>query len=222
MNIEFANRLVALRKQHGYSQEDLAAKLDVSRQAVSKWERAEASPDTDNLILLARLYGVSLDELLFSGAKPAVPYMQDAALAEPALAEPFRKVVTASVPEECGPDPGDDAGDAAVEVCPPHDGRNEKESRLKKFPYPVLVSILYLLMGFVGKWWHPGWLIFLTVPLFYTLPDQEGSWMKFPYPILAALLFLVLGFCWGLWHPGWIVFLTVPLYYFIVEAVEKR
>lgn len=37
MNIESANRLVALRKQHGYSQEDLAAKLGVSRQAVSKW-----------------------------------------------------------------------------------------------------------------------------------------------------------------------------------------
>lgn len=46
------------------SQEALAEKLGISRQAVSKWERAEASPDTDNLILLARLYGVSLDELL--------------------------------------------------------------------------------------------------------------------------------------------------------------
>ena len=76
-------------------------------------------------------------------------------------------------------------------------------------------------MGFVGNWWHPGWLIFLTIPLFYTLPNQHESWMKFPYPILATLLFLVLGFCWGLWHPGWIVFLTIPLYYFIVEAVEK-
>lgn len=64
MNLEIANRLVELRKQHGYSQEDLADKLGVSRQAVSKWERVEASPDTDNLIALAKLYGVSLDELL--------------------------------------------------------------------------------------------------------------------------------------------------------------
>ena len=64
MNIEIANRLVNLRKKNGLSQEELAAKLGLSRQAVSKWERAEASPDTDNLICLAKLYGVSLDELL--------------------------------------------------------------------------------------------------------------------------------------------------------------
>ena len=64
MTIEIADRLVKLRKKNGYSQEELADKLGLSRQAVSKWERAEASPDTDNLICLAKLYGVSLDELL--------------------------------------------------------------------------------------------------------------------------------------------------------------
>lgn len=64
MNIEIANRLVELRKKKGLSQEELAEKLGLSRQAVSKWERAEASPDTDNLICLAKLYGISLDELL--------------------------------------------------------------------------------------------------------------------------------------------------------------
>lgn len=64
MNIEIANRLVKLRKEKGLSQEELAEKLGLSRQAVSKWERAESSPDTDNLICLARLYGISLDELL--------------------------------------------------------------------------------------------------------------------------------------------------------------
>jgi len=64
MNIETANRLAELRKKAGLSQEELADKLGLSRQAVSKWERAESSPDTDNLILLAKLYNVSLDELL--------------------------------------------------------------------------------------------------------------------------------------------------------------
>ena len=64
MNIETANRLLQYRKQHNLSQEELAEKIGVSRQAVSKWERSEASPDTDNLISLAEVYGVSLDELL--------------------------------------------------------------------------------------------------------------------------------------------------------------
>lgn len=70
MNVETANRLQKLRKQNGYSQEELAEKIGISRQAVSKWERAEASPDTDNLILLARLYGVTLDELLNTESVP--------------------------------------------------------------------------------------------------------------------------------------------------------
>ncbi|MBQ7848567.1 MAG: helix-turn-helix transcriptional regulator, partial [Clostridia bacterium] len=64
MTIENANRLAELRRAHGLSQEELAEKLGVSRQAVSKWERAESSPDTDNLIALAQLYGVTLDVLL--------------------------------------------------------------------------------------------------------------------------------------------------------------
>lgn len=64
MNIEIANRLRQMRNKNNLSQEELAARIGVSRQAVSKWERAEASPDTDNLILLARLYGISIDELL--------------------------------------------------------------------------------------------------------------------------------------------------------------
>lgn len=71
MNLEIANRLVALRRERGLSQEDLAARLGVSRQAISKWERAESSPDTDNLIALARLYGISLDELLLQPAQGA-------------------------------------------------------------------------------------------------------------------------------------------------------
>lgn len=75
MNIEIANRLVTLRKRNSLSQEALAEKLGISRQAVSKWERAEASPDTDNLILLSRIYGISMDELLSTEDEIPVSYM---------------------------------------------------------------------------------------------------------------------------------------------------
>lgn len=66
MNVETANKLVKLRKSRGMSQEMLAEKMNVSRQAVSKWERAESSPDTEHLIALAKLYGISMDEMLKS------------------------------------------------------------------------------------------------------------------------------------------------------------
>jgi HTH-type transcriptional regulator/antitoxin HipB len=65
MNVEIADRLAKRRREAGLSQEELAMRLGVSRQAVSKWERSESSPDTNNLIALARLYEVSLDDLLY-------------------------------------------------------------------------------------------------------------------------------------------------------------
>ena len=58
------NRLQRLRQRQGLSQDALAEKLGVSRQAVSKWERDEAVPEVEKLLRLSELYGVSLDELV--------------------------------------------------------------------------------------------------------------------------------------------------------------
>jgi transcriptional regulator with XRE-family HTH domain len=58
------SKLYELRKKSGLSQEAFAEKLGVSRQAVSKWECGASLPDTDNLITISKLYGVSLDELI--------------------------------------------------------------------------------------------------------------------------------------------------------------
>lgn len=57
-------RLAALRKRAGLSQGDVAERLNVSRQAVSRWETGLTVPSTDNLSRLSKLYGVTLDELL--------------------------------------------------------------------------------------------------------------------------------------------------------------
>ncbi len=59
-----SERLKMSRTQKGLSQEKIAEMLDVSRQAVTKWESGQTSPSSDNLIALANLYGVSLDELI--------------------------------------------------------------------------------------------------------------------------------------------------------------
>lgn len=60
----FADKLIALRKKAGWSQEELAEKMDVSRQAVSKWEAAQSTPDLGRVLELSRLFGVTTDYLL--------------------------------------------------------------------------------------------------------------------------------------------------------------
>lgn len=64
MDMTFGEKLQDLRRKAGMSQDTLAEKLDVSRQAVSKWERDEAMPETDKLLRIARLFGVTTDYLL--------------------------------------------------------------------------------------------------------------------------------------------------------------
>ena len=59
-----ADKIIELRKKSGWSQEELAEKMDVSRQSISKWERAEAIPDVAVLKEIADLFGVSLDYMV--------------------------------------------------------------------------------------------------------------------------------------------------------------
>ncbi|NMP37824.1 MAG: helix-turn-helix transcriptional regulator [Clostridiales bacterium] len=60
----FADKLIQLRKKNAWSQEELAEKMNVSRQSVSKWEGAQSVPDLDKVLQLARIFGVSTDYLL--------------------------------------------------------------------------------------------------------------------------------------------------------------
>jgi len=62
--MEFNNKLYELRKQKGLSQEELANRLNVSRQTVSKWEVGESSPDMEKLVAISEFFDISLDELV--------------------------------------------------------------------------------------------------------------------------------------------------------------
>lgn len=59
-----ADKIIALRKKNGWSQEELAEKLNVTRQSVSKWEGAQSVPDLNKILLLSRIFDVSTDFLL--------------------------------------------------------------------------------------------------------------------------------------------------------------
>lgn len=58
------NNLKIFRKKNGFTQEQIAEKIGVSRQAVAKWERGDALPDIENIIALADVYGVTIDSLV--------------------------------------------------------------------------------------------------------------------------------------------------------------
>lgn len=216
MTLENAARLAELRRAHGLSQEELAEKLGVSRQAISKWERAESSPDTDNLIALAQLYGVSLDVLL--GLQlPRTPDPEDVpasgpcaepkpcAAPEPVISPDMDPLPEGSYYEHAAREAAQAAQEAANQAAA------EREHKRRSFPYPVVITMAYLVLGFLFHLWHPGWLLFLTIPLFY-LPERERRPLRLlGNPVMVTIIYLLLGFECGWWHPGWLVFFLIPL-----------
>lgn len=62
--MKFNEKLIELRKATGFSQEELANKLNVARQTVSKWELGETTPEMDKLVKLSEIFNVTLDELI--------------------------------------------------------------------------------------------------------------------------------------------------------------
>lgn len=199
MNIEIANRLQKLRKEKGYSQEQLADELGISRQAVSKWERAESSPDTDNLICLAKLYGVSLDYLL--DTEDSIEEIKEQQIqTTPKLSEEELEELE---DEKIDSDPVINAIKGSI---------------------VFVMTILYLVMGSIWGLWFRAWTLFLLIPVFTSLAEaiklKKAS--RFVYPAFATFVYFTIGYCFSLWHPGWIVFVTIPLYYSIANAFNKN
>lgn len=203
MDKEMANRFTELRKQQGLSQEQLAEKLGVSRQAVSKWERAEASPDIENLSALARLYGITIDELI-NGPQQPFPENDSEAYAD--------KRENSEQPNE--PDPSE---------ISENKGSSGITFLLHGFPFAMIVLMVYFLTGFLLDAWYINWVLFLLIPCWYGLVTAIRTRRPalFPYPVLIAAVYLVLGFWRDLWHPGWIVFFTIPIYYWVADAAGR-
>lgn len=68
--MKFEEKLIKLRKANAWSQEEFAEKLNVTRQTISKWELGQTTPDTDNLSKMAKIFGVSVNDLLDDNVKP--------------------------------------------------------------------------------------------------------------------------------------------------------
>lgn len=232
MTLETANRLFELRKKHNLSQEELAEKLGVSRQAVSKWERSEASPDTDNLIALAKIYGLSLDELIY-GEKEEKKQEPTEETDGDNKAEPNEEEKLFINIED---------GDDRVKIGPKgilvesSDGEKVKISfdgikieNMKSNPdeenwddadcddddddvdgYETVFSA----EGNTAKG--------NTVHIQVKKPTK--FWLEVPYPIICGIAYLICGFgnYFGGWGLAWVIFVTIPVYYSFVEAIYKR
>lgn len=280
MNLEIATRLVGLRKANKLSQEALAEKLGISRQAVSKWERAEASPDTDNLIALAKLYHVSLDELLkineeeerdsAGGVDVGTDGIAGGSAASAGMRGAEGEVLSAdtreageSITEQAagssreGGQEGTGVGEDDVYIglkgihVKSHSGEevhidrrgihvrdrksdvhiggngvfvNGEKVRSVEIPLGVLAIIIYIVIGFCFDLWHPGWLLFILIPIISSLVDAvcKRDASLFQYPVFAFGIFLYAGIVHTLWHPAWVVFLTIPIFYFLTGAVKDR
>lgn len=87
-----ADKIINERKKNGWSQEELAEKLSVSRQSVSKWEGAQAVPDLQKILKMAEIFNVSTDYLLKDEMEPETQINNVAAVEEATSEPPRRKV----------------------------------------------------------------------------------------------------------------------------------
>ena len=229
MNIEIANRLQKLRKENGYSQEELADKLGISRQAVSKWERAESSPDTDNLIILARLYNMSLDELLYDNES-------DEEIRERIKDKEETKSESKDGINVNGSSISltDDEGqtvkieDGHIKFINP-DGTEEKFNKKHKAIVAAIdgaiffaTLIAYILWSTLGNAWHISWVLWVLMPAVMSIAEaiQYKQLSKFVYPLLIAAIYCFIGMQYDLWHPYWFLFLSIPVYYIVANLLD--
>lgn len=248
MDLAMAQRLVDRRKAAGLSQEALAAQLSVSRQAISKWERSESSPDTDNLIALAALYGVSLDELLYGEAADDVDNSEDgdAGAETPNEGEetessadddshgdkPLVDISLARGIHVIDPDKGEEVHVGWNGI---HVSNERKGEEVHVGPGGVHVDTLedgghsvhtnadgtVTIDGETFSSWKEA----------HDKLDHHGkhfhtklgrAWNKFPFPALVALAYLALGIVYGTWGMGLFLAFLIPVYYAIGDFIDRR
>lgn len=197
MNIKLADRLVELRKEHKLSQEALAEKLGLSRQSISKWERAEASPDTDNLIALAEVYGISLDQLLGNN-------------------EPEKE-----------PQPQPEAPKKQLSAKQTKGKQNLKKAPLLFLGAIALYAGGGIILGVFwwALMWILFPIVLGYTMSALSMYFDDRKFLSILFSAIAATLFAVSlyiasGVAFGLWGIAWLIFLAIPAYVYI-KVIKK-
>ena len=211
----FGDNLYSLRKGKGISQDEFAESLGVSRQAVSKWERNEAYPDTENLIAIAKFFNVKIDDLINTPINANAVINADSELISNKDIESGEDRSKADDDVESDNDDGEDHGSNQTSVA---------SYIWNSVPFAIVATIAFLLIGFfIEGGWSVSWTVFLLVPVYYSITDciRRRSFSSFNYPVFVTFLFLLFGMIYGIWHPLWVIYLTIPVYYSIASAIDR-
>ncbi len=227
------NNLYEIRRGAGLSQEEFAEKLGVSRQAVSKWERGEAYPDTENLIVISEMFGVTIDELLRSeniSSDTKGEKAEESSDEEPHDGSFRVKVgdkVNLNLSGAITVDDDDttvkidlDKGDILVD-----DEDGQVKVNLGKSG--IVVNSDDGVNVKLGK----GGITINDNDSDDDDDDEEDKarkasklsiFYKIPYPIVATIAFLAIGLLADGWYWAWTLFMTIPLYYSLLDSIRRK
>lgn len=223
--MKFAEFLYTLRKEKRLTQSELAEKLGVTNKAVSKWETGESYPETAQLVPLAAILGVTVDELL-KGER-----------AKAKTCEASDKKETDDGDEEDSDDEKDEDAGKSAEDDVKHDG--EKRINVNGFVSTLimLTSVAaYLVLGLIFNKWHPGWVVFPVAIIICGIFDEihvivknvrSGKRGKSSHAVcglimmVASVTYLVIGFAFNMWHPGWTIFLVACFVCILFDLIYK-
>lgn len=267
MTIEIANRLIEFRKKFGYSQEELANMLNVSRQSISNWESGEVTPSIDYLKELAKIYGVTMDELI-SNEKSVEDTLKahdkSGATNQNNNTDKDNKEKTEQSSRKddqvhispkgihvhskdgdnvdidfngihINDDKVSDLVRNSFEFnCNNNAAKTSKYYKRRKLAHKIeglstglmalLVFIAYMLLGFFVK---DGWAIYWTLFILIPVPGEiiscflEARVSRFPIAFVATFTYLFFGMYMGLWHPYWVEFLAIPIFYMIAAPIDR-
>ncbi|MDD2258959.1 MAG: hypothetical protein WC278_04635 [Bacilli bacterium] len=83
---------------------------------------------------------------------------------------------------------------------------------------PFISLIAFLLLGFLGGYWHPGWVVFLLIPIMPILVGEE----RLTFGVLFVSIYLVMGIIWGMWHPWWVILLLIPVFQILFKSSKSK
>lgn len=194
MSSKIGDNMTKFRRRTGMSIAQVADFMSVTPDEVIDWEEGNREPTNEQLIKLASLYGLKSENEFFEEGNS------------------FKF-------------------DFATKNSSEYQERRRRAKLWNKFPYSMVCVLAYLILGFCinpaengFSGWHPGWLIFLTIPLYHgavsAITYHRGN--RFPYPILCVLIYLLIGFFANIWTWSLLIFLTVPVYYWLVNGSWKN